>query len=102
MRKYRVIRFVSLAMLICIGLYVHRLSDEGNILNNTRSLLDNIILAVFFLIDLILTLLTKETLLSAYGVTKENSPRFYYLCVGFDILIIIIMASLALKRYSNM
>lgn len=81
---------------------MHKLYNANIITENIKSYLENMIFAVFFLTDLIVSLISKETFAYYYGVNKENMPKLYNFWIGFDIFMIVIMVSLTIRTYFGM
>ena len=90
-KAYRCIRVLNIFMMVSSGFYVHRLFNSDTIVKSTLFLLVNIIFAGFFFIDLIITLLSKETFAYYIGVNKERMPKLYNFWIGFDIVMVFIL-----------
>jgi hypothetical protein len=102
MRNFRWVRLLNIIMLLCFGYYVYHLYEIGTIIKVRKAFLIDIMFAAFFSVDLMVTLISKETFTYFYGINKAKTKNLYRFCVCFEMFMIIFLASMAMRSYLEM
>jgi hypothetical protein len=99
---YRYIRLFNYLFSICGVIYVNKLFVDGIIIDDIRTLLWVLIATAMFIVDLVITFLSKEPFYYFYGANKKNTPHIYQISLSVDIFMILILSIYAINIYHNL
>lgn len=89
MNKFRWLRLLNIILQISGGFYIFALYENGTITEDLKSCLIDVCLSIFFTVDIIITLVSKETIIYYYGINKMDRPNIYRLWICFEIIMVI-------------
>lgn len=97
MNRYRWFRLILVLCMISGGYYVFNLFENGIITEKQQSYFICMILAGFLLLDLVTTLISKETIIYFYGATKKDNLNLYRFWLCFEIVMVIVVLLVMIK-----